>query len=748
MNPHRSDGSTSANSRLHSFCQVVFQTFSFVLVAILAALLVANSDEWQPRHALVPPTGVLTLAEPGGPADVLLPGPEDPQAASAWRTNMKLWRAERLKRMRYEGTEYERPELAWTQKVYSQVQVLIWDRMLYDPETNRYTVDQFLGDVEGRLGPIDAALVWPLYPNIGVDDRNQFDLIRDMPGGVAGVRRMVDEFHARGVRVFFPTLSWDTGTREEAAPNPAVLAQLMAQIGADGVNFDTLEDVPAAFHDAARAVHHPLALEPQFAIRDESLAWSTISWNDWVTWEDTPYPFVPMVNQAKWLERKHTINVTDRFTRDKTNSLQHAFFNGIGYATLENLWGFWYGMTPHDAEAVLRFTRIERTFGEELQSTDWEPYTETLQAGVFASRFPSKSETLWTIVNRNEYDVSGDELRIPHVSGMRYYDVWHGTELIPDVAGGTDTLHFSIEGLGFGAVLATPERPPSDLLAFMAERAQKPLNSYSKRWEYLPQSMIDIPRTRPAASPPPGMIEIPRGEFDFVVHGIEIEGGNDPGVDVQYPWEDAPRRFHRERLHMKAFYIDRTPVTNSEFKKFVDASHYQPADDHNFLRHWSNGTFPNGAANQPVTWVSIEDARAYAAWAGKRLPHDWEWQYAAQGSDGRLYPWGNQWTERALPSPDHGRAMRAPTNVDAFPMGASAFGVLDMTGNVSQWTDEFRDEHTRAAILRGGAFYQPRGSIWYFPQTYRLDEHQKFLLVSPGRDRSGTIGFRCVVDTP
>ncbi len=103
--------------------------------------------------------------------------------------------------------------------------------------------------------------------------------------------------------------------------------------------------------------------------------------------------------------------------------------------------------------------------------------------------------------------------------------------------------------------------------------------------------------------------------------------------------------------------------------------------------------------------------------------------------------------ERFLP-PDHGRVMRAPADVDAFIAGASAFGVLDMTGNVSQWTDEFRDQHTRAAILCGGAYYQPRGSIWYFPQAYRLDEHQKFLLMSPARDRAGTIGFRCVVDAP
>jgi gamma-glutamyl hercynylcysteine S-oxide synthase len=712
----------------------------------------AFPDEWRPRHALVPPTGVLNLTEPAGPAEVLLTGPESPKAADAWRAEMKAWREERLGRLRYDGAEYTRPELAWTQHVYSQIQMLIWDRNFFDPDENRYTVDRFLADVEGRLGPIDAVLIWPLYPNIGADDRNQFDLIRDMPGGVPGVRRMVNQFHARGVRVFFPTLAWDIGTRDEGAPTATALAELMAQIGADGVNFDTLEDVPAVFHAAAEVVHYPLALEPQFAIRDESLAWSTISWNDWVTWEDTPYPFVPMVNQAKWLERRHTINVTDRFTRDKTNSLQHAFFNGIGYASVENLWGFWYGMTPHDAEAVLRFTRIERAFGEMLQSADWEPYTATVQSGIFASQFPGKSEKLWTMVNRNEYDVSGDELRIAHADGMRYYDLWHGIELIPDVADGKDTLRFSIEGLGFGAVLATPESVSShqskDLLAFMAERAKQPLSAYSREWKYLPQTMVEIAATKPATSAPRGMVRIPGGDFDFVVRGVEIEGGNDPGVDVQYPWEDAPRRFHHQRLHMKTLYIDRTPVTNAEFKKFLDASHYRPRDDRNFLRNWSTDTFPEGAANEPVTWVSIEDARAYAGWAGKRLPHDWEWQYAAQGSDGRLYPWGNDWNDAALAPPDHGRSMRAPTNVEAFPAGASAFGVLDMEGNISQWTDEFRDDHTRAAIVRGGAFYQPRGSIWYFPQTYRLDEHQKFLLMSPGRDRSGTIGFRCVVDAP
>ena len=215
---------------------------------------------------------------------------------------------------------------------------------------------------------------------------------------------------------------------------------------------------------------------------------------------------------------------------------------------------------------------------------------------------------------------------------------------------------------------------------------------------------------------------------------------------MQYPWEDAPRRGHRHLLTIKPFLIDRYPVTNAEFKKFLDAAGYHPKDDHNFLRDWHAGTFPEGWANKPVTWVSLEDARAYAAWAGRRLPHEWEWQYAAQGTDGRTYPWGNSWDEHAVPSPYKGRNLPGPADVNAHSSGASPFGVLDMVGNVWQWTDEFIDDHTRAAIVKGGSYYQPQGSMWYFPQAYRLTEHGKYLLMAPSKDRAATLGFRCVLD--
>jgi gamma-glutamyl hercynylcysteine S-oxide synthase len=724
---------------------MVFITSLFLLMACLSP-----ADEWRARHDLVSHTGILNLTQPPSPEEVFFSGPASPADQPGWLEGLKAWRHERQTLLRYSPAQYERADLAWTQHIFSQVQLLIWDRRLYDPEKGEYTVDRFLADTESRIGPIDAVLIWHVYPNLGVDDRNQFDLLRDLPGGIAGLRAMVEQFHQHHVKVFFPFLAWDASTREEGASPESSMAQLLKEIGADGINFDTLESVPPQFRQASDAIGHPLALEPQFQPRDESLAWTNLSWNDWVTWEGKAYPFIPTVSRTKWLEPRHTVNVTDRFTRDKTDSLQHAFFNGQGYASLENLWGFWYGNTARDSETILRITQIERATAAFLLSPDWEPHAAMTQAGIFASRFPKSDATLWTIVNRNEYNVSGLQLVVSHKNGIHYYDLWHGVELKPTIAGDKATLSFDIEGLGYGAILAMEDHPTwlSNLLASMEERSRRPLASFSKEWKAIPQTLVEIPATKAASSAPAGMAHIPGGDFDFQVSGIEVEGGNDSGVDVQYPWEDEARRFHRHLVHVHSFYLDRTPVTNAEFKKFLDATHYRPKDDHNFLRTWKNGVYAEGWENKAAIWISLEDARAFAAWAGKRLPHEWEWQYAAQSTDQRLYSWGNDWSADAIPPADPGPSQHALADVGTLARGASPFGVMDLEGSVSQWTDEYRDAYTRFAIVRGGAAYHPLGSIWYFPQTYRLNEHQKYLLMSPGRDRSGTIGFRCVVDAP
>jgi formylglycine-generating enzyme required for sulfatase activity len=579
---------------------------------------------------------------------------------------------------------------------------------------------------------------------MGIDNRNQHDMIRSMPGGVPGVRQMIGDFHRRGVRVLFPMMMWDQGVRDAGMSWPDAIASLMAEVGADGINGDTQDGVPLAFSLAADKIGHPLAFEPEGGPSDEALAWNVMTWGQY------QFPFTPLVDKYKWLETRHMVNISHRWNRDKTDDLQFAFFNGVGWESWENIWGIWNGITPRDAEATRRVATIERGVSPFLISKDWEPMSPMLRYGVYASRWPLGGEVVWTIVNRNEYDVAGDQIEVAAKGDLRYFDLYHGVELKPQTRpAGRTVLAFSIEGKGYGAVLATNRAPDQKTVALMSkmkELTATPLADYSHEWKVLPQQIVPIQATNATSSAPARTVKVPEADFLFKVSGIEIEGFNDIGVDVQYPWEDTPRRFHEHPMHVTSFYIDRYPVTNAEFKKFLDSTHYHPKDDLNFLRDWKDGSYPPGWENKPVTWVSQEDARAYASWAGKRLPHEWEWQYAAQGTDGRLYPWGNEWDGGAVPVPDKSRTMRGPDPVDAHPKGASPFGVMDMVGNVWQWTEEFVDEHTRGGILRGGSYYQPQGSIWYFPQAYELNEHGKLLMMSSSMDRSGGVGFRCVVD--
>src|SRR5580765_7023453 len=200
--------------------RMVATTSLLVLMACLS-----SADEWKARHDLVSHTGVLNLSQPPSPEEVFFAGPASPEEQPGWLEGLKAWRNERHTLLRYSPAQYERADLAWTQHIFSQVQLLIWDRRLYDPETREYTVDRFLADTESRIGPIDAVLLWHVYPNLGVDDRNQFDLLRDLPGGISGLRRLVDQFHSRDVKVFFPFIAWDTGTRNEGSDAASVMAQ-------------------------------------------------------------------------------------------------------------------------------------------------------------------------------------------------------------------------------------------------------------------------------------------------------------------------------------------------------------------------------------------------------------------------------------------------------------------------------------------------------------------------------------------
>ena len=193
------------------------------------------------------------------------------------------------------------------------------------------------------------------------------------------------------------------------------------------------------------------------------------------------------------------------------------------------------------------------------------------------------------------------------------------------------------------------------LMAKMKTMSAKPLPPISQAWRPCRSIRPRLPATKPAKTAPDGMVAIPGGAFDFRVQGIEVEGRRsgrrrrrlslgkfDPGASID----------HQMAVH--PFFIDthnghQCGVQGVPGRLALSAER-RPA---NFLKDWKNGAYPDGWADKPVTWVSLEDARAYAAWAGKRLPHEWEWQYAAQGADGRVYPWGHDMERRCGAQAQH-----------------------------------------------------------------------------------------------
>jgi serine/threonine-protein kinase len=145
---------------------------------------------------------------------------------------------------------------------------------------------------------------------------------------------------------------------------------------------------------------------------------------------------------------------------------------------------------------------------------------------------------------------------------------------------------------------------------------------------------------------------------------------------------------------LEEFWMMRTPVTNAMWRAAVQAgSVEQPR---------STRAYDDAAkAQHPVVWVTREQARAYATWVGGRLPRDAEWTRAAQGDDGRTYPWGEQPPDATRANFDNN--VRTTTPVGSYPAGASPYGLLDMAGNVREWV-EADDGDDGSNILRGGAF--------------------------------------------
>ena len=412
------------------------------------------------------------------------------------------------------------------------------------------------------------------------------------------------------------------------------------------------------------------------------------------------------------------------------------WFNGCGILVWENVFGYDTDWIERDRRFLRAVKPLMRRLYRHFSHPDWEPFILSPNPGLSIHQYPGDCGMLYTLYWSGEEPYNGGALSA--TPGKAYFDVFSGESLA--VIDGM--VNIRIQGLSVGGILEADERTPD--VESLLSLAPGALPSYEKADtarlrppafpDELPTTIGQYQGVRPDALPD-GMVWVPSDVFVRKTHR---------------PWHGAESYNFRSwrdkgmRVDLTGFAMDALPVTNRQFKQFIGATGYRPIDDHNFLKHWINGSIPEGLEDHPVVWVALEDAKAYANWAGKRLPTEIEWQYAMQGVDDRLWPWGNEFDDSKT------NATGATMSVGSIQGDESPFGLRDGVGHIWQFVnDVYTDRVHRFTVLKGGSYFRlPKGSsTWYCDSgPLRLDSHIKLPLLAPSLDRFSTVGFRCVID--
>lgn len=710
---------------------------------------------------------------------------------------------------------YKRPDLQWIKKAYVMHLIMAWDKDFFDYTTGRFNLIEFQKRGKQLYGGDDVICLWPTWPALGLDQRNQFDMYRDLPGGLSKLRELADSLRRHGTKFFIAYNPWDESTRNEE--HLQGLAHLIKETSADGVVLDTKGESSKELQEAADAV------KPGVIMYSEGMAVP----------KDMPgiisgrvhnalyYP--PMLNLNKLIRPDFAIfRVAEVYKEPIKREYAVAFFNGYGTEINQFAPGH-----PEWEEEQYRFlgrtTRILRENNAAFTSGNWTPLIPTLRDSVWVNQWPARDmsiytvfrpkKTLYTIFSLKPEGYRGALFEIEQEAGYHYVDLWNHEEIFPVVV--NDKLYANVKLEAFnGFELGTNNEGSVGCIARLPQLLQVSFRynylsieagkgseirlwmgspGYDKEYHKLAREkqMIFLPdligryegkvviqlfdgdeladerivyikpgtprlitKVQPmaaASDKPEGMVRIPAGKFTFkTTHGDAF---------IPYPEEGEG-----EEHLMKPFWMDRTPVTNRQFNLFLQATGYRPSDTTNFLKHWKNGRIPQGEENFPVVYVAYEDARAYAAWAGKRLPTELEWQYAAQTAKGNEWPWRQtkpvkrttQYvTETLTVSAIEGINPRnanlgdgKPYAVGKYARGANPFGLLDLSGCVWQLTNDIYESGSyRYIIIKGGSYFKPSSSWWYVQGGPReLHYRQALLRVSQGFERNATVGFRCVSD--
>ncbi|MBL7848913.1 MAG: SUMF1/EgtB/PvdO family nonheme iron enzyme [Cyclobacteriaceae bacterium] len=704
---------------------------------------------------------------------------------------------------KFDDSLFHRADLLWIRYAYVMHLMGAWDKDYFDIVSGKFNWDRFQRRGSRLYGGDDVICLWPTWPTLGLDERNQFDMYRDLPGGLPKLRQLADTLRKHGTKFFIAYNPWDESTRSEGHLNG--LADLIRNTSADGVVLDTKGESSRELQLAADAVR------PGVIMYSEGMAVP----------KDMPgivsgrvhnalyYP--PMLNLNKLIKPDFAIfRVAEVFKEPIQREYATAFFNG--YGTEINQFGPGH---PEYEEEQYRYlgktSMILRENSSVFLTSAFTPLVPSIRDSIWVNSWPSAVKHVYTIYSLKPGGYHGPLMEVKHREGWHWVDLWHHEEAAVTKNGDKPTVTAWLDAFDSRDLGTNNEGQAGCLAEFpvkirwglkddqlMIEANVKSVKvwagnpSYEKkpvvlkggssaislrksfgRYEgkFVIQAFDDAElvdetffyikpgtsllisssqHTKGSPAAPAGMVSIPKGQIKLkTTHGDDF---------IPYPADPE------EVIEIAPFYMDKFPVTNAQFEKFVQATGYRPTDTANYLKHWKQGRIPKGQDQHPVVYVSWEDAQAYAKWAGKRLPTEAEWQFAAQTPAGNEWPWKQtkpvtrkeQYVTETLTvkaiegiSPKNcnlGDGKLYP--VGKYPAGSNPYGLQDLVGCVWQLTnDVYESGSYRYIMMKGGSYFKPSSSWWYVQGGPRELHYRQYLLrVSQGFERNATVGFRCVVD--
>ncbi len=705
----------------------------------------------------------------------------------------------------FDNSLYEREDLEWVRHACVSHLIMAWDNYFYDYESHSFNLKDFMERGEQLYGGDDFIGLWPTWPTLGLDQRNQWDLYRDLPGGLDSLRALSGTLERYGSKLFISYNPWDESTRREE--HLEGMAELIAGTGAMGVVLDTRGESSKELQKAADGVRKGVVMYSEgmaIPMHMQGIISGRV--------HNALY-YCPMLNLNKFIKPEFSIfRVAELAKEPVQREFCTSFFNGYGvelniFAPGKPAW------IEEQYRYLGRTSRILRENTDNFVSSDWIPLIPVKEKNIWVNKWPAGEKVLYTIYSTISGGYKDMLFGVEPKEGYHFVDLWHHKLLEPEekndqwyIEAETDAFHSKWLGTNNegevdciarlpkqlyssleGDVLSVrvesgdeiriwagnPDYEKEALILDPGEHTLRLLEMFG-RYEgkfviqafgkgiLLDEDIVEIKAGTPRLAStvikttvtkkvPEGMVKIPGGEFTFhTSNGDEF---------IAYPDYNSGKTYA-----MKSFYMDKYPVTNEQFLEFIKESNYQPGDTSNFLKHWKNGNIPEGMEKYPVVYVSWEDARAYADWAGKRLPTEVEWQYAAQTPAENDWPWvqENEVTYReeevtntltvykiegidpSVCNMESGELYP----VGSYPEGANPYGLEDLVGSVWQLTNDlYVSGSYRYIMMKGGSYFNPSSSWWYVQGGPRPLHYRQYLLrVSEGFERNATVGFRCVVD--